>query len=107
MDYESKVKAIAHFGDRTAIQRGELLVREMAKLINDLVDYRYAAEHYKGNNMSNLISEKQNKLKKDMAVLQSDLDIYMELMGLTADVETEADKRLERLLERVVSPTNK
>ena len=100
MNYWEKVKELAHNGGKTDIERGEVIIREMLRLIGDLIDYRWAVEHYKGTGTA--INDKKNSVKNSLALLISDLDIYTEQMGLTKKVQKRSDDRLEDLIKKKV-----
>lgn len=98
MKYMDMVKTIAN-GERTAFERGDIIIRELCRLTEDILNYRYAGEHYDGN--GNALEDMRNRIKKDLALVKTDLDIYMEQLGITEDVEDKATKRLEKLVKRM------
>ena len=96
--YNELVKKIAN-DKRTSFERGDILVREMCQLIDKIMNYRYTAEHYDGT--GNALEDMRNRIKKDLTLVKTDLDIYMEQLGVTEDVEDKATKRLEKLVKRM------
>ena len=98
MEYENLVKKIAN-SDRTETERGEVLIREMCRLMTDIVDYRYTKEHYEGG--GTVIDDKRNNIKKSMSVVMSELDVYAEQLGVSDDVYYKKKKRLYKILDRM------
>ena len=98
MKYEEMVKIVAN-GQRTAFERGDVIIREMCGLIDSILDYRYAGEHYNGDGTA--LEDKKNLIKKNLVLVTTDLDIYMEQLGITEEVKNKATKRLEKIAKRV------
>ena len=98
MEYENMVKLMTNDG-QDQFRRAERLIREMCDLIVQLLDYRFIAEKYDGN--GTVDEDHKNQLKKTLALIVSDMDIYMEQTGITEDVKDKANKRLARLVNRI------
>lgn len=96
--YKDLVSKIAD-GSKTQFERGDILIREFCRLAEDILDYRYAAEHYNGT--GTLLDDKRNQIKNSLVLVKSDLDIYMEQMGITEVVNDKATKRLTRIVDRL------
>lgn len=98
MKYKDMVKTVAN-GNKTQFERGEIIIKEMNRLSTDILDYRYAAERCSGD-YGTVLEDRKNHIKKALVVLKSDLDIYIEQLGLTEDITKKATERLDRLVER-------
>lgn len=98
MRYENMVKVIAD-SDRTQFERGDILIKEMNRLSSDILDYRYAAEHYSGD--GTVLEDKRNQIKNSLVVIKSDLDVYMEQLGITEVVADKAAKRLDKIVSKM------
>lgn len=97
MNYKEMVKIIAKDGNEVA--KGNIIAREMCHLIDSILDYNYAVDNYIGD--GTVIEDKRNQIKNKIALVVTDLDIYMEQLGLTEGVEKKTIKRLEKLTKRV------
>ena len=98
MNYEEMIKVIA--SKKSTLDEGDLVVRDMTKVINDILEYRYTAEHHKGNK-EKVLKDKAMIIRNSMAVLESDLDIYQEMLGITEKVDNEKENRVEKIASRV------
>jgi hypothetical protein len=98
MKYENMVKIIAD-SNRTQFERGDILIKEMNRLSTDILDYRYAAEHYNGE--GTVIEDKRNQIKNSLVLIKSDLDIYIEQMGMTETVNNKSSKRLSKIVDKM------
>lgn len=98
MKYMDMVKTIAN-GERTAFERGDIIIRELCRLTEDILDYRYAGEHYDGN--GTVLDDKRNQIKKSLVLVKSDLDVYMEQLGITDEVKDKSNKRLEKITNKI------
>ena len=98
MKYENMVNVVAN-SNRTQFERGDILIKEMCKLSSDLLDYRYASEHYKGD--GNVIDDRINAIKNSLALVVADIDIYMEQMEITEEIKNKTYKRLSRLVNKI------
>ena len=93
------VKTIAD-GDRTVFERGDIVIRELCKLTENILDYRYAGEHYDGD--GTVLEDKKNKIKKTLVLVKSDLDVYMEQLGITDEVRDNTAKRLDKITKKIM-----
>jgi len=84
--------------DRTEVERGDIMIREMCRLTNDLLDYRYAVENYKGKGSA--LNDQVNTIANSIALLMSDLDIYAEYMGITDKVAQKKENRVIKLAKK-------
>lgn len=98
-NYNESVKVIAN-SDKTVFDRGDLVVKEMSRLTSDILDYRYAAEHYKGDGIS-VMGDKARSIKNSIALLESDLDVYKEMLGITDLVKDKKEQRIGKVAEKV------
>lgn len=98
MKYENMVKLMAD-SNRSQFERADILIKEMSKLTMDLLDYRYTAEHYKGEGTA--VNDRKNQIKNSLVLVMTDIDIYMEQMGITEEVKDKANKRLSKLVNKI------
>ena len=98
MKYMDMIKKIAN-GERTAFERGDIIIRELCRLTEDILDYRYAGEHYNGD--GTVLDDKRNQIKKSLVIVKSDLDVYMEQLGITDEVRDKSNKRLEKIANKI------
>lgn len=99
MKYGEMVKVIAA-SDKTEFERGEIVIKDMSKVIADILDYKYAAENYKGS-AEDVLKDKVNSVKNSIARLESDMDIYKEVMGISKRVEQKKTDRIEKITELI------
>lgn len=100
MKYEEALRIIST-SNRTENERADILIKEMCRLTTDLLDYRYAVENYKTDGSSTVLQDSVARIKNTMAILVSDMDIYMDQMGIAEDVNRKATDRVNRMAERV------
>lgn len=100
MTYGEMIIKVAN-SDKTEFERAEALIRQFCKLTDELLDYKYMIEHYNGGERSSVIEDEKNILINKLAVVKSDLDIYIQKMDITSDVIDKATKRLERMTKRI------
>lgn len=98
MEYKNMVNVVAN-SNRTQFERADVLIKEMSKLTMDLLDYRYTAEHYKGE--GTVVDDRKNQIKNSLVLVMTDIDIYMEQMGMTEEVKGKAAKRLDKLVKKL------
>ena len=99
MNYEEALEVCAN-SDKTVENRGELIIRNMCRMINDILDYKYALENYHGT--GTVIDDKRNVVKNSMALLESEIDIYKTMLDITDDVFTTKVKRTVRIAEKII-----
>lgn len=98
MGYKENVVKIAN-SKKTSFERGDTIIKEMSRLTSDILDFRYAAEHYDGN--GTVLSDKKNSIKNSLIILMSDLDVYIEQLGLTEEIKKQENKRLDRIADKI------
>ena len=76
------------------------LTRSMCRTANELLDYDYVLRHYKGDTKSTVIQDHLNRVINNLGILLSDLDIYMETLGINAAVQIKVDKRKNRISKK-------
>ena len=96
MSYVDDVKKIV-INSNVSIEDEEIIVvKNMCILIEKIMDYRYAARQYKGNNL-NVIEDKVSSIKNAMSVTGSNLDIYAEMLGIYEKVEYKKVQRIAKI----------
>lgn len=102
MEYNQKIKRIADFSNDTE-EKSEILIKEMCHVIEDILNFNYAHNHYKSQNEnSTVLADHKNKIINSLSILKSDLDIYCEMFGIREEVELKAQKRVERIHNKLV-----
>lgn len=99
MRYEDMIKIIAKT-DKTVVDRGDIVVKDMSRLINDIMNYRYAVEHYKGDT-EDVLTDKLMSVKNSMAILESDMDIYKETAEISSKVESKKIGRINKIMDKI------
>ena len=97
MKYEESIKKLASTS-RSDLERVDVLIKEMCRLTNDLLDYKFAAENYKGK--GTVLDDLLNATASSAALLIGDLDIYMEQMDITNKVKEKKEKRIDKLANK-------
>lgn len=97
MKYEEMIKVLANNG-MSELEREDILIREMAKLVEDLLHYRYVMTH---ETKGTVVEDSKNLIKKSATLVETDLSVLIEQMGLTDDVRKRARKRLDKLVDKV------
>lgn len=98
MKYKEAVSKMAN-GNRDELDRGDIIIREMCRLTNDLLDYRYTISHYEGT-QEGVYSDKVGTIKNSLAVLLGDIDMYTEYMGITEKVQQKKEERVIKLANK-------
>lgn len=101
MRYPEIIKKIATNSKLTNFERGDNLIKEMNRLETDILDYRYVIDHYNGDGTA--IEDKKRQVKNTLAVVKSDLDVYIEALGITDLVIDKSNKRLGKIVDRIES----
>lgn len=98
--YEEAIKIIAE--SKNKFERGEMVIREMCRLITDILDYRYVVEHYKGTSeTSTTLIDGVNKIKKDLAILLGDIDVYTTQFNISDSVKIKAENRIRKIADKI------
>lgn len=100
MKYKTIIQIIVQNNDKTELERGDILIKDMSRLIVDLINYRYAVENYKGN-QEGVLQDNLSKVKNSVALLMGDLDIYNEQVGITTKVEGRKTDRMNRIAKKI------
>ena len=98
--YEDAIKIISASG-KTETERADNLIKEMCRLTNDLLDYRYVAENCKTSGGSTVIADSVMRIKNSMALVMSDMDILMEQFGIADKVRQKAVDRVNRIADKI------
>lgn len=88
-------------GAFTINDRDQLVVRSMCKTIDAIMNYNYADIHYAGDDTSSVMKDKLASVKSNLAVLLSDVELYMQALDIADDTRTKAYKRIVKMAERV------
>lgn len=101
MGYNEDIKILANT-ERTVFERGDMIIKYTGRLSSDILDYRYAYEHHKGNS-TDLLNDKINSIKNSVALLESELDIYKEMLGISEKVDDKKSNRIKKILGKFFS----
>ena len=82
--------------DKDEDERIDLIIKAMSKLTNDLLDYRYMVNNYKGDSQE-LFANKMDTIKNAIAVLEGELDIYKTMNGITEKTRKRKEQRVSKL----------
>lgn len=98
MRYEKMIKSIAA-GNLDVMDRGDILIREMCKLMETMLNYKYIKKHYddKGTTME----DRLNEIRNAMVTVTSDMDVYMEQLRVRDSVRDKAYKRIEKIYNKI------
>ena len=96
-DYKKNLKVLAR-GDKNEVDRADIIMKEMCRLMTDFIDYRYAVENYKGG--GTVLADKVNTIKNSLAVLLGDVDVYMEYMNISGKVEEKKENRINNIAKK-------
>lgn len=99
----NELKLILNNGHYTAEERGQLLIRSMTRVIEAIINYNYAKNHYAGDDSSAVIKDKLASVKNGLALLSSDMILYEEHFGIRELVDTKAQNRLCKMAERIIA----
>lgn len=99
-DYETAVKALAHNGDKNEFDRADMVIKEMSRVISNLLDYKHTVDYYKGN-QDGVIEDKKNTVINSLSVLLGDVDMYMESVGIADKVMKKKENRIHKLADKL------
>lgn len=97
--YDDMIKALART-EKTVFDRTDSVIKDMGKVMGDIVNYRYAIDHYEGNAAS-VLNDNVMSIKNSVALLETELEILEEMLGIRDQVKEKKEKRLERLVNRL------
>lgn len=95
MKYKEKIKKIADNG--STLIEGDILIRDMSRVIDDVMEYRYAAEHYN----KKVLDDKKSPVASSIAILIGDLEVYQEMLGITEKVGKKKTERVSKLADKM------
>ena len=79
MDYWDMIRQIAESGISVE-DRGDMLIKDMAKVMDAVKQYKYTIEHYKGN--GTVVQDMANKVKKTMVIMIVSGSVYAEILDI-------------------------
>ena len=95
MKYRDAIKKVADGKDDQ--ETCDILIKDMNRFINDMLDYRYMVNHYDGKDK---LAEAVGTIKNSMATLMGDLEVYAELMDITDQLQSKKENRIIRFAEK-------
>lgn len=97
---EDIIKVFRHDGI-SEIERGDILIKNMCRVTTDLLNYRYTVNHYVGDNTSTVVTDIVCRIKNSLALLLSDMEIYMDQLDITDKVRQKKVERINKLAEKI------
>ena len=97
--YDDMIKTLART-EKTVYDRTDSVIKDMGKVMGDIVDYRYAIDHYEGNAAS-VLNDNVMSIKNSVALLETELDILEEMLGIRDKVEEKKKNRLEKIIKNI------
>lgn len=96
--YDDDVMVIAN--NRTIIDQCDVITKEMCQMIIVMTNYKYAFQH--GNfDIGTVREDEINKLKNNISIVGSDIDIFMDMLNVTSDVLYKKKKRIEKMARKI------
>lgn len=95
--YEESLRVISS-SDKPETERADNLIREMCKLTDALLDYRYAVENY---NKGTALADGIGKVKNCMALVMGDMEILMDQLDITNKVRQKKVDRINKLADKI------
>ena len=102
MDAKEAIKVLANDMTTTEREFEGRLIKGMAEVISNIIDYQYADIHYNGENRVADLLERSKQIKNSIGIMLGDLQVYMERMGITNMAWGKATSRLVNMAERKV-----
>lgn len=97
---EDIIKVFRHDGI-SEIERGDVLIKNMCRVTTDLLNYRYTVNHYVGDDTSTVVTDIVCRIKNSLALLLSDMEIYMDQLDITDKVRQKKVERINKLAEKI------
>jgi len=99
---DAKVKdAVKIIGKHDGILRNnDMLIKSMSCVIEDLIRFRYAYEEHTSMGARE-VKESIGAIKNSMSFMLGDLDVTMELLGITEKTRSKANGRLLKVAEKM------
>lgn len=96
--YDDDVMVIAN--NRIIIDQCDVITKEMCQMIIGMTNYKYALQH--GNfDIGTVREDEINKLKNNISIVGSDIDIFMNMLNVTNDVIYKKKKRIEKMARKI------
>lgn len=95
------VKVVANTNDKSVSDRCDMVIQSMTKVIYDIIEYRWAVEHYEGNAES-VLTDKANSIKNSAAMMESNLDLIYETLDIRDKVRKKKEDRITKIANRIV-----
>ena len=97
---KENIELVAKSG-KTEFERADMLMRSMSKLSIAMLDYKYAYDNYEGNR-EEILKDRTMAIKNAMAVVLSDAEIYMYLLGITELTKQKASGRIDKVANAIM-----
>lgn len=96
--YDDDVMVIAN--NRTIVDQCDVLTKEMCQMIMAMTNYKYALQHC-DLDRGTVREDEINKLKNNISIVGSDMDIFMDMLNVTSDVIYKKKKRIEKMARKI------
>lgn len=100
MRYDEMIKRIAN-ANKSASERCDIVIKDMAKVIEEIINYKYALDHYNGKTDS-VITDNANSVKNAVASLEVNMDILKEVLKITDKVDSKKDTKANKIIKRIM-----
>lgn len=97
-----KINLILENGSVNTNERGQLLIRSLCRAVDSIVDYNYAETHYRGDKNSTVMKDKVSAIKNTLAVVVSDMELYMTALDIADNTRVKAHNRICRMADRIM-----
>lgn len=97
---EESIKIFRYDGI-SEVERGDILIKNMCRVTTDLLNYRYTVNHYIGDDTSTVVTDIVCRIKNSLALLLSDMEIYMDQLDITDKVRQKKVDRINKLAEKI------
>lgn len=99
---EEKIKLILNEGSINTNERGQLLIRSLCRAVDSIVNYNYAETHYNGDDTSTVMKDKVSSIKNALAVVISDMELYMTALDIADITRVKAHNRICKMADRIM-----
>lgn len=77
------------------------VIKMMCKVTTTLLEHEHTYYNFYGKGRERILQEEKNKVKKDLVLLLSNIEILTEMLGIREEVKTKTEMRLKKVAERI------
>ncbi len=100
MDARRAIEILAYDVNITEREQESRAIKGMAEVMCSIVDYQYADQHYNGDTREVDLQDRRKQVKNAIGIMLGDLQVYMEMLGITNMAWGKATSRLVSMAER-------